>query len=593
MGLGGGGGAGPGMGVVWVVLFCGGLLMGVRPLAEWPSRWLWLGMVFYMMCAAAALVVWPGGATAVSPWVAGGWGHWWRDGAGLLLLVYFLQLRVRGSAVMVLGLGFLSAVAVYTLLAIVSEGRQEEGVKEAGFAFGFFPNRNHTGTLLAMGCVVGVAVAFQATRLGKYGMAGMGAVAVGVLLWGAAGYNLSRSWFILTGGGLVVWAVGVGGDWISRRMMGVLVGAGVMSLLLVAGMNEGVRKRMGGDENRGATRVMAVVGADAAFRWEVWREAVAMTNDHGWTGVGRGSFAEVFPKYRVGTMSANDKTMYHPESDWLLVAAECGWGAMVVVLGGVGWLFFRGWREARSSPARPVRLGCLVAAGLVPVHGLIDVPGHELSLLCLAAVLLGLAGREPEAGVRRVRLGWVGCGVIVLGIAVWGCTEWVKNGERRHPWSAVGLMEETRILTEEGKLDEAERAMLFHQELEPRRVRVPLRQATLWAACGEVSRLSRLWEEAMRRAAGREGEFAKERVMREILETSGRGVVASSRARELIGADVALAAVWARWADPAAVGMGLPELLLGRFANEKDKLWAAWRERDTEAAARWREAHPF
>jgi hypothetical protein len=88
----------------------------------------------------------------------------------------------------------------------------------------------------------------------------------------------------------------------------------------------------------------------------------------------------------------------HPESSWLWLAAELGIPAAACVLGLVVFLFVRGAKNIKKANHRDraLRIGCLVAAALVPLHGIFDVPAHRPALF-LAALLLYALSQNPVA----------------------------------------------------------------------------------------------------------------------------------------------------------------------------------------------------
>ncbi|MDB4687900.1 hypothetical protein OAE92_03865, partial [Akkermansiaceae bacterium] len=95
--------------------------------------------------------------------------------------------------------------------------------------------------------------------------------------------------------------------------------------------------------------------------------------------------------------------------------------ATACILALVALLFLKGLANIKKQRHRDraLRLGCLVAAALVPLHGLFDVPAHRPSLF-LAALFLFVLSQNPEereSGSNRVWR-WPSCVLAVFLVAV-------------------------------------------------------------------------------------------------------------------------------------------------------------------------------
>jgi len=142
------------------------------------------------------------------------------------------------------------------------------------------------------------------------------------------------------------------------------------------------------------------LGMRAAIQQDAW----AMAMEHAATGVGMGSFEDVFPMFR--SASASTVRAAHPESDWLWLVCESGlltglfaWGVAVA-------LARRCWRQKDDGV---VGLAALVA---VLVHGLLDVPAHSAPVFFLAAALAGSGWLSRPSRVARP----VGIGLILAAL---------------------------------------------------------------------------------------------------------------------------------------------------------------------------------
>jgi O-antigen ligase len=83
------------------------------------------------------------------------------------------------------------------------------------------------------------------------------------------------------------------------------------------------------------------------FRMSVFGDAVKLIRDFPVTGVGLGSFAGAFSQYR--DRSATEAVALHPESDWLMFAAEAGLPALFCAAGLILLVF---WRDRRRATSR-------------------------------------------------------------------------------------------------------------------------------------------------------------------------------------------------------------------------------------------------
>ncbi|RYD84483.1 MAG: hypothetical protein EOP84_05360 [Verrucomicrobiaceae bacterium] len=148
-----------------------------------------------------------------------------------------------------------------------------------------------------------------------------------------------------------------------------------------------------------------------------------MIRSEPWTGVGAGQYAWIFPQYREATRVSAETPILHPESDWLLVLVEHGWAAALALVLLVGMAFTKGGAAILGSNGRSLRAGCLVAAGILALHGLFDVPGHRVGLawaaMWLAAACLPshpAKEKTPVAPSRFSRALWRVAGLGLAGV---------------------------------------------------------------------------------------------------------------------------------------------------------------------------------
>ena len=371
--------------------------------------------------------------------------------------LWILGQRFSASATRNLALTFVLAVAAYALVSKLLETQMD--LNQPGWQkFGFFPNRNHTSNLLSVGFLCGLGIVFQSVRNKNFYRLAASLIAAGVILWAVLSWNLSRSGITLCLAGPFLWLVLLGRRYFGKQELkvlglGVLLGGGVYGLSefrvkdRVDKTIEKVEKISWKDEDAAS----AVKFTDLDLRVPIAIETAGMIADAPLSGVGAGQFRWVFPQYRKETIVVNNSVAAHPESSWLWLAAELGIPAAVCILGLVGFFFVRGAANIKKANHRDraLRIGCLVAAALVPLHGIFDVPAHRPALF-LAALLLYALSQNPvdkEFVSRRfsrrsslaLSLLLIAVGVRLLGASWFGWTSphIVKSGERLSEGVAV------------------------------------------------------------------------------------------------------------------------------------------------------------
>ena len=371
--------------------------------------------------------------------------------------LWILGQRFSASATRNLALTFVLAVAAYALVSKLLETQID--LNQPGWQkFGFFPNRNHTSNLLSVGFLCGLGIVFQSVRNKNFYRLAASLIAAGVILWAVLSWNGSRSGIALCLAGPFLWLVLLGRHYFGKQELkvlglGVLLGGGVYGLSefrVKDRVDKTVEKieKISWEDGDAAS---AVKFTDLDFRVPIAIDTAGMIADAPLSGVGAGQFRWVFPQYRKETIVVNNSVAAHPESSWLWLAAELGIPAAACVLGLVGFFFVRGAANIKrpNHRDRALRIGCLVAAALVPLHGIFDVPAHRPALF-LAALLLYALSQNPvdkEFVLRRfsrrsslaLSLLLIAVGVRLLGASWFGWTSphIVKSGERLSEGVAV------------------------------------------------------------------------------------------------------------------------------------------------------------
>ncbi|MFT6863296.1 MAG: hypothetical protein ACJAVK_001857 [Akkermansiaceae bacterium] len=335
---------------------------------------------------------------------------------------------------------FVFGVAAYALIAQLMEAQIPGG--RGTQVFGFFPNRNHTGTLLSLGFLCGLGGIFQAVRNKDFVRILLGLILCGVILWAILSWNISRSAIVLCSLGTVLWLALLGRRYFGRQEAKVL---GLITLLVfgIYALSEfqvkeriqtTVEKITADDPHDSEDSPDGDAGSEARrlddldFRVPIAFDTLDMISEAPLTGVGAGQFRWVFPQYRERTIAVNHAVAVHPESSWFWLATEFGLPATACVFALVAGLFWRGFKNIRrrGNRDRALRFGCLVASAMVPLHGLFDVPAHRPALMLASLFLYVLSQNhtphEDESAKGPSRWpGMVG-GLVLLaaGVFLWG-----------------------------------------------------------------------------------------------------------------------------------------------------------------------------
>ena len=370
--------------------------------------------------------------------------------------LWLLSQRFSTRATRNLVVTFVIGVASYAILSKIFDEQIPVGRETS---FGFFPNQNHSGNLLSLGFLCGLGTLFQSLRNKRPLSAVILLMASGVILWAVFSWNTSRSGIVLCLSGAVIWLCLLGKRYFGRQELKAL---GLVALLVggVYAISEfrvkdrittTVEKISGGDDLTNVSDSLvdslserAVRLKEVDLRAPIAIDTLQMIAAAPLTGVGAGQFRWVYPQYRKETLVQPNLAALHPESSWLWLAAELGLPATACILALVALLFVKGLANIKRQRHRDraLRLGCLVAAALVPLHGLFDVPAHRPSLFLAALFLFVLSQNHeeresaPNRGSRwssfALAIFLVVVGVRLLGTSWFGWTppHLVKSEER-------------------------------------------------------------------------------------------------------------------------------------------------------------------
>lgn len=375
--------------------------------------------------------------------------------ATAVLAIFLLGHRVNSRVHHRLMLGFVLAVGIWTVAALY--------LHKPRATFGFFPNRNHSATLLAMAAFAGLGCFAQAVRQKEPWKIALSLIPTGLFLGVLFSASESRAGIVLVVAGFVAWIVLSGFGHLRGH-----VGKAVALLLLGLGgifliVDSTVKTRLDQTIEKIETPLPSTRAPQISFNEEslvqpdsnmdgriaIYHDTWTMIQRENWTGIGPGQFAQVFPQYRHFTNASNNARCVHPESDWLMMLAETGWPATLCLAVGVLAVGFTALRQARSGRARFLRIGGLVAALLLGLHAIFDVPGHRVGLLWAAILLVAMSLRSPAddaadpAPGRPSRLVFraLGLGIFLVGaalfVAQWTNTPILPSAQAQHAMQDV------------------------------------------------------------------------------------------------------------------------------------------------------------
>lgn len=422
-------------GGVWVGL---GLLMILFPPKVRISKW-WL---------AGGLVLLAGTATAFLPMGWFGMPEWRSalEQLGLRMgdrvsaqpgisLEFWLELvvavigawyvmghRISDRPQLTLALLIAVGIAIYGVVSMLAYGAKPAWSWDPKPTFGIYGNRNHTATVLVMGALTSLGVIMESIRAKRGGTGGAAALSLTICLWGLLGYSVSRAGVLLLGLGVVCWIAGLGRRYLSGKALITclvfLAAVGGIFWFADSKAKQRVQKQLeliqakaeaAGDQGDGSADSDLPASAKSVeddmanqpldFRLLIYKDTLRMLKDGPWPGIGLGQFVYVFPQYRHD--SIHKSRCWHPESNWLLLAAEAGWPVAVITASGVAALFWVAFRSARRRHhGWALASGTLLAALAVPLHGLVDVPAYHVGIAWTALVLVAMNFRirnSPES----------------------------------------------------------------------------------------------------------------------------------------------------------------------------------------------------
>ena len=518
----------------WLLWILAAALAGCATLALLPKTWFAAQTWRVLLDASPVLPTCGSVSTAPAETV-----FWLAVLAATLLTgLYSLGQPVRSRPLMGLALAAGLACAAYAGTAALSATSGWKTPFDSGAEFGFFPNRNHAATLLITGCLSALGVVTAGFRNRLPITAWLGGAAVAVCAWALIMASPSRAGILVLVPGLLVWVLGLGR---SGRSWPVVVSFTVLcaaAAIFLLGSESLVKKRLGALVAIPQAVASTPGSAPAADpRIMIFQDTLAMIRDRPWTGSGLGTFRYVYPHYAHASL--RDAGAIHPESDWLMLAAEAGPAAVILLLAIIA-LLLAGLRGMGAHPFWPLRWGLVCAALAALIHGLVDVPLHRIELGWWVMVLAGLglgvpqgAGRKFSRRMQHIFFIAGGASMVLLGVRLLQA-EWFqgpalppfaaakdqatvldlsRKGQTRQAWKvaeesilrspmarALYYQRGVLALAFEGTDREVDTYFETERLLDPKWPEIPVRQGQAWRRI-DPFRTAGLWWKAVDRQA--------------------------------------------------------------------------------------------
>ena len=443
-----------------------------------------------------------------------------------------------------LGVGAFAGFAIYAACTKWHHPWDEVGT------FGFLPNRNHVGTLLAMGAAAGLGPFWNYLENRRWAPAATLGAALILTVIATLNFCESRAASLLLFAGFFIWLAGVFHRGIDRNTAKAALGLILFALLAFVTSQTPAMQRL---KQTSITQAVADSPSDQLdesgltqtntspsldFRLLLYQDTWRMIADHPLTGIGLGNYRYISQQYR--DVSLSQAVAIHSDSSWILIAAEAGLptAAAAVVLVG---LAFRRLRRRKRDPSWSVRWASATAVILFVGHCAVDVPAHRVATLLPALFLAGLAFRQSKAhppqpclSPRVTRVFFVVSGAAFIMAGAWlggwipgsksilptdeiekapklvyslqqqksaeAALNLAENFLTRTPLDAElyfqsGILELTYVGTEK----DVEHLFAIERALEPHLTSTPLRQAVAWLQIDPQQSLH-LFADAMERA---------------------------------------------------------------------------------------------
>ena len=289
-----------------------------------------------------------------------------------------------------------------------------------GLSFSYFPNKNHSGLVLAMGAVVAFALTVHLMRCRR--RSGFIAFVCLLLTFSGVIFSMSRAALMLFFVGSIasyLIAFNLRGSLRLIRYVAPLIIL-TMSILLVLGKDSLKRFSFWTD-----------FGLTSELRVGIYRDVFEMVTKLPPSALTIGNFSAVFPQYRDSSIVG--QSIIHPESDWMWVMAELGVPgfSLLAVAVLVALSRYIPFGSDRTMAYRSLAFGPVF---IFLIHSIVDVPAHRFGAVLLAFLFYRLSVAERTAEMRsvvpRFMYRIIGVIITVTGLA------WLAGSVLDLPWNS-------------------------------------------------------------------------------------------------------------------------------------------------------------
>ena len=134
-----------------------------------------------------------------------------------------------------------------------------------------------------------------------------------------------------------------------------------------------------------AARLVNTMEGGDPSRIMLFQAAWLMIQDHPWLGTGLGSFRLLYPQYRYSNETGTAGGWVH--NDYLQLWLEAGLPMLLLMLGLMAWVLWRGWKTLREDNNEAlIRMGYLAAIAAILLHALVNF----LFYFALISLVVGL-----------------------------------------------------------------------------------------------------------------------------------------------------------------------------------------------------------
>ncbi len=353
-------------------------LLAIKELApaEWFGATAWRTLLIRDFALVLPPTHHPEPARALDAWLAAA--------VGVVWFLWVRRLAAERTQRVILAWSLFGAAALVAAVSFATRGWDAQAIYGLRFTpgwrgFGPFPNRNHTGDLLAMGAVLGCGCVTWAGGRKKWRLViGGGLLLVLVLV--ALLTTESRGGLVALGVGLLVFFTLTQLRMRNRKAIAVAVGAALVMGALGLAFGGPVLARFHSEQGGAVSNAM---------RLRIWHDVFTMWKDAPLLGHGVDSFAQIFPFYQ--TFELENGVVLHPESSWRQWLVELG--LIPVALAAIALAIFTAdhLRESFRGRGFFFRAAGFAAAAALLAHAVFDVPAHRWGTAGFALAALALA----------------------------------------------------------------------------------------------------------------------------------------------------------------------------------------------------------